>query len=180
MATINKGVPLQPIPAWGGSGDSVLGSHLGTTDYLLAQELKPSQGELSYSYETNEDIWRAIIYRRVSTGMDITLRNFQLLDWFPRAPGLYYTDQAGWARDEAFHYLDHDFGHSPIRDHANRVTQDERPLDYTVVFTPAGKWSMLQGGIGAIRLKPVVIFGESHWLMTALSVTVVKVKKSPE
>src|SRR5262245_19573199 len=42
--------------------------------------------------------------------------------------------------------------------------------DYTVVFTPEGKLSMLQGGIGSIRLKPIRLFNNDwHWLITATS-----------
>lgn len=34
--------------------------------------------------------------------MDITLEDFHVTDWFPRAPGLYYTHEARDARGEAY------------------------------------------------------------------------------
>ena len=90
------------------------------------------------------------------------------MDWFPRAPGLYYTPGAEWARQEAFRYLHRAMWDAPIRDHAHRVLSP-RHLDYTAVFTPMGKSSMLQGGVGCIRLKPIQLLNEPHWLITATS-----------
>jgi hypothetical protein len=102
--------------------------------------------------------------------MEIVLERFYVVDWFPRAPGLYHTLDAKWAREEAFHYLHRGFENSPIRDHAHRVGAKRSANDYTVVFTPEGKLSMLQGGIGSIRLKPIRLFNnEMYWLMTATS-----------
>lgn len=166
MATDNQYIPPQPIPKWGDSGNSILGAHLGNTDYQLtiAQETVPHQ--LGSLWEDNERVWRALVNYELSAGMAITLKDFMVFDWFPRSPGLYYTPDAAFARDEAFYHLHRGF-ESPIRDHAGLLSQ--RPADYTMVFTPEGKMSMLEGGIGAIRLKPINIFEEYHWLMTASS-----------
>lgn len=43
MATDDQYIPPQPIPKWGDSGNSILGAHLGKTDYQLtiAQETVP-------------------------------------------------------------------------------------------------------------------------------------------
>jgi hypothetical protein len=68
------------------------------------------------------------------------------------------------AREEAFQHIHPRFAVSPIRDHAGN-----RQQDYTTVFKPEGKLSMLQGGIGSVRLKPLRIFDQPHWLMTASS-----------
>jgi hypothetical protein len=167
MTTNIQKVPLQRVPGWG--ADFILGSHVGTTDYMLPPEQRAILPDASYSYNKNEDVWRDIISGKVNPGMEIVLNQFNLSDWFPRAPGLYHTWEAYYAREEAFHYVHYGFRDAPIRDDASMKGSKKRSPDYTVVFTPEGKSSMLQGGIGSIRLKPMNILGESHWLMTATS-----------
>jgi hypothetical protein len=147
-----------------------LGAHFGSTDYLL-NPVENKKSELpSQCYQRNQDTWRDIIEQRITAGTAVVLESFQVMDWFPRAPGLYYSAGAEWPRQEALQYLHHGFRKSPIRDHASLTGQQKASdSDYTVVFTPEGKSSMLQGGIGSIRLKPVQMFGEPHWLLTASS-----------
>jgi len=45
-----------------------------------------------HRYLRNEDFWNDIIGQRVSAGMEIVLKHFQVMDWFLHVhPGLYYT-----------------------------------------------------------------------------------------
>jgi len=88
--------------------------------------------------------------------MGVRLEGFDLLEWFPRAPGLYHTDQALEARREASYYIDPRFERRGRREH-------------TEVFLPEGKSSMLEGGVGCIRLKPIALGERIFWLMTATS-----------
>jgi hypothetical protein len=37
MSSEIQAVPLEVVPPWRNSGNSILGSHLGTTDYLLTK-----------------------------------------------------------------------------------------------------------------------------------------------
>lgn len=149
--------------------NSILADHLGTTDYLLAPRRSGRSAGPVSSYDTNEAFWRDVMSQEVSAGMKIRLRRFHLMDWFPRSPGLYHTQQAERARRNALGHLHPGLTGSPIRDHAARAGKQRASDDYTIVLTPSGKQSMLDGGIGAIRLKPINTFGEPHWLVTATS-----------
>ncbi|KPJ49487.1 MAG: hypothetical protein AMJ38_03260, partial [Dehalococcoidia bacterium DG_22] len=147
----------------------MLGAHFGTTDYLLRPQDAARSRVAPRPYKQNESLWKDVMEQRVTAGIEICLERFLILDWFPRAPGLYYTPDAKWAREEAYQHLHDKVWDSPIRDHAARAGAPRRRLDFTVVFTPTGKSSMLQGGVGCIRLKPIRLLNEPHWLMTATS-----------
>lgn len=169
MVTESHIVPLQHLPPWNFQTDPILGAHMGTTDYLLAPQAHEKPQQSARSYVRNEDVWMDIMQRHISAGMDIILERFHVTDWFPRAPGLYYTPDAMAAREDANYHLHQALGDSPFRDQA-RAGGEKRPAnDYTAVYTPEGKLSMLQGGIGSIRLQTIKINGESHWFMTATS-----------
>ena len=111
---------------------------------------------------TDEQFWQSVLEQRLTAGMTVTLDRFHLLDWFPRAPGLYHTRDARSAREEAIAR----YRHRGFKG-AKSSLQAEGRDDYTVILTPEGKLSMLQGGVGCIRLKPLTIAGHPHWLMAA-------------
>jgi hypothetical protein len=159
---------VQPIPRWGSAGNSILRAHLGTIEYQQAPLPEATAGN-TLSYRTNEKVWRDVIGEAIIAGQEITLEGFDILDWFPRAPGLYYTQGAPQARDEAFGHLHPKLMDGPALDHVGRVGKAGSLRNYTAVFTPEGKSSMLEGGVGCIRLRPIRIDGKSHWLKTATS-----------
>jgi TIR domain len=169
MIPNSSSVPVQPLASWNSHGaNSILGAHCGNLDYQLLTESRDNRGTSTPTYRTNEDAWHDIIGERVFAGQDIVLERFQIMDWFPRAPGLYHTRDAAWAREMAFEHMHPTLSNSPVN---NRKSHEAPRVadDYTVVFTPEGKLSMLEGGIGCIRLKPIQIEGASHWLITATS-----------
>jgi hypothetical protein len=82
----------------------------------------------------------------------VHLANFRVSDWFPRAPGVYWSEQAAFTRRAVWRgEPDHDY----------RLGKFYRPLE---------KMSLIeQGGIGSIRLLPKTIDGEECWFATAVS-----------
>jgi hypothetical protein len=62
------------------------------------------------------------------------LQEFDLSEWFPRAPGAFWTELGISLRTQARHLVEN--------------------MGEIVVYTARGKMLMVQGGIGTIRLKP--------------------------
>src|SRR5260370_14437789 len=83
----------------------------------------------------------------------VRLKGFRLTDWFPRAPGVYWSRYAQDAR--------------------KYVELSERPstdAELGTYFSPRSKMDLIEeGGIGSIRLRTRSIDGEDCWLATALT-----------
>jgi hypothetical protein len=141
-----KSVPLQHVEFGGGV---LLGPHFGAIAYNFKAELAKPRHAIPCM--DDESFWRRVLKSELKAGMSLTLDGFRVYGWFPRAPGLYYTRQAESSRQEAMQYVRRDLPRP-----ASAVS-DLSGQDYTVVLTPEGKSSMLQGGIGCIKLKPVVL-----------------------
>lgn len=156
------------IPDWGLNGDSILRAHLGTIEYRQTP-LSAAESENVTTYRTNEEVWRDIIGETIVVGQKVKLEGFDVLDWFPRAPGLYHTPDAARERENAFHFLHPKRMEGPPRDHADRVSMPDSIRDFTTVYTTEGKASMLAGGIGCVRLRPIKIADKYLWLKTATS-----------
>ena len=118
-----------------------LKNHILTANYIAPPSLSlpTSPDEAFYS---NNSIWEKINYGIIRrTDINIILDSFFLFEWFPRSPGLYYTPTGFKARREA-------------------QSNIERIDEGVLVYNPYGKSSMLEGGIGNIRLKPIKIDNE--------------------
>jgi hypothetical protein len=50
-------VPLEVLPPWSGPADTVLGAHIGTTDYLLPPRAHDKFELPASVYTKNEDFW---------------------------------------------------------------------------------------------------------------------------
>jgi hypothetical protein len=102
-------------------------------------------------YADNGNLWRDIISGRLHAYRPVTLKAVELFQWIPRAPGRYFTEAGVRSRKEAMGHLER--------------SGPEASQQY--VFAPQGKISMLEGGVGCIRLKPVQIDQRPLWLMSA-------------
>jgi hypothetical protein len=123
-----------------------------TSAYLVSSSDNPTQDNSDYRvFHDNNSLWRtAIAAKAFYYGARIGLDNFFLFEWFPRSPGLYWTSRAKHARDQAKH----------------RIIEVRRG---GIVYDPYGKQSMLDGGIGSIRLNPIILHNTDWMLMSASS-----------
>lgn len=81
----------------------------------------------------------------------VRLNNFTLTDWFPRAPGVFWSEYALRARENVWS------GQSHIDAELGKY------------FSPEAKFDLIgEGGIGTIRLRPRRIDDEYCWFGTAL------------
>jgi hypothetical protein len=82
----------------------------------------------------------------------VRLKGFRLSDWFPRAPGVYWSRRGREAREQV----------ESVPANSDGVLGK--------YFLPQTKMDLVEGGgIGTIRLRPRSIDGEDCWLATALS-----------
>lgn len=104
------------------------------------------------TFISNNEIWEAINYERLRSEMTAVLDSFFVFEWLPRSPGLYYTPKGQYARNEA----------------KKHILKTE---DGLITYNHCGKAFMLDGGIGNIRLKPIVSeqLGGEYYFMSASS-----------
>lgn len=120
--------------------------------YANLQKSGNVRGTKDQRFTSNEEFWKRVLSleRLDKIGLRwVELIGFQLVDWYPRSPGLFHTTQAIDARNEAEKYVTEEGG--------------------ICFYEPQGKYHMLQGGIGAVRFKPITIGGTDYWLYTATS-----------
>jgi hypothetical protein len=83
---------------------------------------------------------------------EVRLKGFRLTDWFPRAPGVYWSPAAAWTREHA------------------RMQPPYSDPELGFYVSPPTKMGLIEvGGIGSIRLRPRKIDDEICWLAAALS-----------
>ena len=136
-------VPLEPIGHW--SASAVLRPLFGTMSYLLpAQQPVAAPVRAPAIFSSDEGFWQQVLSGQLAAGMTVTLDRFDVLDWFPRAPGLYQTPFARSVRQDALRFRE------PALEQTKKGVRREpsAAADYTVVLKPQGKLSMLEGGVG--------------------------------
>jgi len=132
-------------------------------------------------YSRNSDFWHDVLTERLTAERIVFLPGFNVFEWVPRNPGLFHTGEAGYAREEAQQHvrqLDRDAfdayvvtdGAAPDAATAFRAATTGQGTARTLIYTPQGKISMLRGGVGCVRFKPLQLkAGGTGWLMSATS-----------
>ena len=113
-------------------------------------------------FDSNESFWDAILNQAARANSTVTLQNFFLSEWFPRSPGQFHTPDARRWRESAQDFV------FPLTDVEKRIYEDSAPVD-PIVYNLYGKYCMLRGGIGCIRLKPKLTEAGALWFMSASS-----------
>lgn len=100
---------------------------------------------------SNQEFWIKAENRDIFSGQAVRLKNFIITEWVPFSPGLFYTEEAMAARREAESFVN---------------------MEYRE-YTPKGKFSMVNGGVGALRLTPKVISTKEFNIWGATSTGIV-------
>ena len=135
-------------------------SQLSTANYLLPTEADADNNHRKF-YD-NVDMWGTIISEKIRCGAEVSLENFCLMEWFPRSPGLYFTDDGRSAREEAAQHKEE----MDLNQSEPQYAIDAEG-DKVTVYNPYGKAAMLRGGLGTLRLKPRLSGEHIEWFMCA-------------
>lgn len=116
-------------------------SHLHLSRYGAFKRLAIQRGIRTYYNE--KDFWRDLIGPKFYAGGEqllklndiVELKGFQLTEWFPRAPGTFWTEEGFQRRSAA-------------------QVDIERVTEQFKVYGPAGKYLMVTGGVGTTRILP--------------------------
>jgi hypothetical protein len=126
--------------------DSIIEQQASLSSFLATPKNATTANRRRYS--NIESLWSEVMNRQALPGDKIMLESALLLEWMPRSPGLYHSPGAVRSRARAY-------DHILARTHQG------------IVFDPNGKQSMLDGGIGNVRLKPISINGNEMRLCGA-------------
>lgn len=98
-------------------------------------------------FNNNQQFWETVLQLPSFIGFrNVTLRNFQIIDWYPRAPGYAYTLAAARAQRKAHKHFE---------------------KGSSTTYTPTGKEYMIKGGIGSYRFAPFEYKGTTYYLCSA-------------
>jgi pimeloyl-ACP methyl ester carboxylesterase len=132
--------------------------HLLDTQVGVAEYLRPGiEGRASpdHIYQDSKALWLDVLADKLGPTTVVTLEGVYLLEWFPRAPGLYYTPEGAESREEALGHVVK-ASDAALSSRTGLKLQDDflgPGSDVEYVFDPYAKISMLRGGIGCFRLK---------------------------
>ncbi|MEJ2748434.1 MAG: hypothetical protein P8183_11090 [Anaerolineae bacterium] len=143
----------------------IISDQLNLANYLHPPEELPLQPDKTYA--DNQSLWADVLAKKLRARLTLQLTNFLLCDWFPRSPGLFYTDKARQARQEAQYFRESAPESTADTNLENQYQVDDDAPDFTYIYNPYGKLSMLKGGIGSVRLCEKEIREGVIWFMSA-------------
>lgn len=112
---------------------------------------RPAAGNTTLTLGDNAEIWQRFRNEDLYDTRRLRLEQMHLFPWFPLSPGRYYAPGAASQRRQALQAM-------------------FRTSDGKTYFTPEGKASMIEGGLGAVRLRPRRLEGNTPcYFMTASS-----------
>jgi hypothetical protein len=145
---------MTDLPPWDIA--HVVDTQVGTANYLQpALFLPPAEDR---EYRDNRSLWQAVLTERLRCNVTLKLGGFWLFEWFPRSPGLFHTTQGTFSREYALR--------TAQRVKVPRISGGQQRQDI-LAFAPREKASMLQGGIGCVRLRPKMTEYGSTWFLSA-------------
>jgi hypothetical protein len=135
------------------------GEHITVGDYLHTRAWM--HGDLFETadvgrgvYSSEEAFWNdALGSRSFYETSQVLLEDFVVMDWVPRSPGRYHSQEGRAARDRA-------------AGHTLTTTIEDRG-GHSVLYDPYGKGAMIGGGVGCLRLAMKTIGGETFKLLSA-------------
>jgi hypothetical protein len=113
--------------------------------YSQSRPIKKSNVD-TMNYESNELFWKDIISNKQFEGNPIELKNFNIIEWLPLSPGIYFLPESKEKR------------------------RDAKSLYYeNNEYIPLGKFEMILGGMGSLRLKSRLINSKKYYFLGATS-----------
>jgi hypothetical protein len=110
------------------------------------------------TFNNNVEVWHQFNDEHLYDTRRVTLEHFHLFEWFPQAPGVFHSRRGEQVRALAQgHWIE--LQGSP-KEHRGTAGYYKVP----------GKGAMLEGGVGAVRLRPRQLQGgKEYYFMTASS-----------
>lgn len=153
----------------------LVAAQLGAVDLLAPAAPFPTVPDRTY--RSNEALWADLLSETVWATAVVELSRFRLSEWLPQRPGLFHTPRGQQERRRADSFpiigagtdgaalprFEQAIGRPLPPDLISRLGQAVR------VYPPGGKASLLNGGLGCIRLRNKVVDGDTLWFMGASS-----------
>lgn len=139
-------------------------------DYLDIALLKGIQTKSEFQhpdkiFNSNTEFWTNSIQNKLYAGQIIKLNNFNILEWIPASPGLFYTPHAESQRRAALR------SHEKWRHETENIFTRAfvNPILKPIELRPDEKMGMVQGGYGSLRVAPKFVNNELQHIVCASS-----------